>query len=338
MDQRRDALAQWAVTQILTLTGLPCAAQLEVVSGDASFRRYFRLRHEQRSWICVDAPPEKEDNPRFVRIARSWHSHGVHVPAVLAHDFELGYMLLEDFGDCLLWPALHADESGAERVSELYLRSVQELFRIQALPVSDLPPYDEALLQQEMSLFTDWLCEKQLQLTLTADVREMLAAVRSALAASALAQPVVAVHRDYHSRNLMLCDDSRIGVIDFQDAVAGPATYDLVSLLRDCYVRWPDTLVEELAVAWWTQARKSGLWRSDWQAFHKAFDLMGMQRHMKAAGIFARLNLRDGKDGYLQSIPNTCRYLRDIAGRYAEFAPFCRWYDSEFAPALDRAL
>ncbi|TNC91442.1 MAG: hypothetical protein CSH36_09635 [Thalassolituus sp.] len=334
MDQRRESLALWAAENILRLTGIEAGNQLEVVSGDASFRRYFRLRHQDRHWICVDAPADKEDNPRFVRIAQAWRSGGVHVPEVLATDYAQGFMLLEDFGDCLLWPALHADESSEATVAELYQRAIQELFSIQSLNGGDLPLYDRALLEQECNLFIDWLCCKQLELDLKADDRRVLESFREVLVAGALSQPQVAVHRDYHSRNLMLCDDGRIGVIDFQDAVKGPATYDLVSLLRDCYVRWPAHLVEELAVRYWKQARKLGIWPGDWEDFHRAFDFMGMQRHMKAAGIFARLNLRDGKPVYLDSIPNTCQYLRDVAGRYPELDEFVRWFDQRFAPAL----
>lgn len=338
MDQRRDFLAVWAASQISRQTGADVPAEIEMVSGDASFRRYFRLHFQDNSWICVDAPADKEDNPKFVQIARAWRAHGVHVPEVVAIEFEQGFMLLEDFGDDILWPALHAEGINSESVSALYRRSIDELIALQKLPFDSLPAYDETLLRQEMALFSDWLCEKQLKLALNDSTKQMLTQLGDVLVESALSQPTVVVHRDFHSRNLMLCNDDKIGVIDFQDAVAGPATYDLVSLLRDCYVHWPEALVAELAAEYCQHAIEADIWHDSNEAFMRAFDLMGMQRHLKAAGIFARLNLRDGKDGYLASIPNTCRYLRDVAGRYPEFAEFCTWMDAEFLPALAQKL
>jgi len=350
MDQRRDDLAHWAVREIQALTGENLPAELSVVSGDASFRRYFRLHSkggsehdgEPVSWICVDAPPDKEDNPKFIGIARRWASEGVHVPAVLAENVTDGFMLLEDFGDRLLWPALH-DGASQDTVISLYQQAIDELLLIQALDTSALPPYDEALLCQENSLFSEWLCTRQLGLTLEQDEQRLLANVSELLVNAALAQPLVTVHRDYHSRNLMLCRGDRIGVIDFQDAVAGPLTYDLVSLLRDCYVRWPHQVVEELTRYYFDQATAQklfgrGIASGSYAEFVKAFDLMGMQRHLKAAGIFARLNIRDGKSGYLADIPNTCVYLREVAGRYPEFSDFCQWLDDRFLPALEQGL
>lgn len=337
MDQRRDHLAHWAVNQIQQLTGEDLTAELSVVSGDASFRRYFRLTGADSSWICVDAPPEKEDNPKFIAIARSWSEQGVHVPAVLSEDIDQGFMLLEDFGDQLLWPALH-DGAYHERVLSLYKQSIDELIRIQKLNADELPEYDGALLRQEVSLFSDWLCERQVSLSLSADEHRLIADVTDILVDSALAQPQVVVHRDYHSRNLMLCSDGALGVIDFQDAVRGAVTYDLVSLLRDCYVRWPHEIVDELTAYYHEKASLAGVLDMPFDAFSRAFDLMGMQRHLKAAGIFARLNIRDGKAGYLADIPNTCVYLREVAGRYYEFTDFCRWLDERFLPAMEKGL
>lgn len=337
MDQRRDHLAHWAVNQIQQLTGEDLTAELSVVSGDASFRRYFRLTGADSSWICVDAPPEKEDNPKFIAIARSWSEQGVHVPAVLSEDIDQGFMLLEDFGDQLLWPALH-DGADHERVLSLYKQSIDELIRIQKLNADELPEYDGALLRQEVSLFSDWLCERQVSLSLSADEHRLIADVTDILVDSALAQPQVVVHRDYHSRNLMLCSDGALGVIDFQDAVRGAVTYDLVSLLRDCYVRWPHEIVDELTAYYYEKASLAGVLDMPFDAFSRAFDLMGMQRHLKAAGIFARLNIRDGKAGYLADIPNTCVYLREVAGRYSEFTDFCRWLDERFLPAMEKGL
>lgn len=335
MDQRRDNLAQWAVAMIRQHSEFNVTAEMDMVSGDASFRRYFRLRCFNHSWIAVDAPADKEDNPRFVRIAQAWHKHDVAVPKVLAHDFDQGFMLLEDFGDQMLWPALHADGVSAPAVQHLYQQAIDQLLHIQELPTTDLPVYDAALLDQEMALFRDWLCVQQLGMTLSSAEEQLLADTFALLKANALAQPVVAVHRDYHSRNLMLRADGSLGVIDFQDAVAGPVTYDLVSLLRDCYVRWPTSLVDELAAYYWEQARPQGIYLGEWNQFQRDFDFMGMQRHLKAAGIFSRLNLRDGKSGYLADIPNTCQYLLDISGRYEECTAFHQWLADVFIPQLD---
>ncbi len=338
MDQRRDQLGHWA-HQVLS-QNLPQdmgSAELSMVSGDASFRRYFRLTMAADSWICVDAPADKEDNPAFVNIARAWRAEGVHVPEVIAYDFDAGFMLLEDFGDQLLWPALHAPDSNDERRHQLYKKAIDELLNIQKVSMDGLPQYDEELLQREMSLFTDWLCGQQLGMTLSTAEQTMLASVCQELTRSALAQPQVVVHRDYHSRNLMLCADGRTGVIDFQDAVAGPVSYDLVSLLRDCYVHWPPHLVQDLLVYYYRSAAAQGIHGMPLADFTRSFDLMGMQRHLKAAGIFARLNIRDGKNGYLGSIPNTCRYLHDISLQYPEFSDFSDWLETRFMPALQVA-
>ena len=334
MDQRRDDLAQWAAAMIRQHADYEVKADMTMVSGDASFRRYFRLHYSNHSWIAVDAPADKEDNPRFVAVAKAWRDHGVAVPKVIAHDFERGFMLLEDFGDQLLWPALHAGGISEKDIASLYQQAITQLLHIQSLPVDKLPAYDADLLDREMALFRDWLCVQQLGMTLSAAEDSMLSNVFTLLKNNALAQPVVAVHRDYHSRNLMVRADGSLGVIDFQDAVAGPATYDLVSLLRDCYVRWPQSLVEELAASYWQQARPLGIYLGDWAQFSRDFNFMGMQRHLKAAGIFARLNLRDGKTGYLKDIPNTCRYLQDVSARYPELAEFHQWLNSVFMPQL----
>ena len=236
----------------------------------------------------------------------------------------------------MMWPALHADGVSSATVQGLYEQAITQLLHIQDLPADNLPPYDAALLDQEMALFRDWLCVQQLGMTLSSAEEQLLADTFALLKANALAQPVVAVHRDYHSRNLMLRADGSLGVIDFQDAVAGPATYDLVSLLRDCYVRWPAALVDELAASYWQQARPLGIYLGEWNQFQRDFDFMGMQRHLKAAGIFARLNLRDGKSGYLADIPNTCQYLLEISGRYEECAAFHQWLAEVFIPQLDK--
>lgn len=338
--ERKIQLTDWAIEQVGDLLNLDLSGtSLSVVSGDASFRRYFRLTGPENSWICVDSPPDKEDNPRFVAIAKAWKQQGVNVPHILAADFDMGFMLLEDFGDDLLWPALHNDKANREAIIGLYRTAIDELHTIQSLPTLNLPKYDLALLQQELSLFTDWLCQTHLGMTLSNTEQNMFEQLFQRLTDSALSQPKVVVHRDYHSRNLMLCQhaDSAaaavIGVIDFQDAVTGPLTYDLASLLRDCYVRWPYDYVEELLqYDWQTYSCKQV---PDYQEFKRDFDWMGIQRHMKAAGIFARLNHRDGKHGYLKDIPNTCQYILEVVSQYAEFAEFQGWLEQRFFPALN---
>lgn len=334
MDLRRDELEQWAIAQIRQHADLEVTAKMEIVSGDASFRRYFRLYALGRSWIAVDAPADKEDNPRFVSIDKQWYQQGINVPKVIAHDFEQGFMLLEDFGDQLLWHVVHAEGVSLKEVENYYRQSINELMKIQDLPADDLPVYDADLLMREMQLFTDWLIDKQLKLELSDAERQMLQHTFELLKDRALAQPQVAVHRDYHSRNIMVCPDGRLGIIDFQDAVKGPVTYDLVSLLRGCYVRWPSTLVDELAASYWEYARPRAIYLDDFATFRQDFDWMGIQRHLKAAGIFARLNLRDGKDTYLADIPNTCQYLVEQSAAYEDLADFHQWLKERFMPAL----
>lgn len=334
MDLRRDKLEQWAIAEIRQLSDLEVVTKMDMVSGDASFRRYFRLHALGRSWIAVDAPADKEDNPRFVNIDKEWFEHGINVPKVIAHDFEQGFMLLEDFGDNLLWHAVHAADVSQKEIEDYYFLAIEELMKIQALSSDNLPAYSSELLMNEMQLFIDWLTVKLLKLELSNDEQQMLHNTFVLLRDRALAQPQVPVHRDYHSRNLMLCPDGRLGVLDFQDAVKGPVTYDLVSLLRGCYVRWPDSMVNELAASYWEYARPRAIYLKDFEHFRKDFDWMGLQRHLKAAGIFARLHQRDGKSGYLRDIPNTCQYLVEQSAHYEELAEFHNWLLERFMPAL----
>ena len=336
MDDRRAALEQWAIAKIHQTEGLSITGKMIPVSGDASFRRYFRLCYLGGSWIAVDAPADKENNPKFVNIAQAWYQHGIAVPRVIAYDFLKGFMLLEDFGSTLLWEPLHAEEVTAHTVEGLYKQAIDLLLEIQPLASNNLPAYNHDLLTSEMQLFTDWLCKKLLKIKLSTAEQTMFADSFELLAQHALKQPQVTVHRDYHSRNLMVKEDNSLGVIDFQDAVAGPATYDLVSLLRDCYVRWPEQKVQELMAYYWEKARPLGLYLDEWQNFQKDFDWMGMQRHLKAAGIFARLYLRDGKEGFLKDIPNTCQYLVEVSAKYEELAELNAWLTKHLMPKLSK--
>ena len=331
-DARRDALYCWSAAWATEQAGLRPAGELEVVSGDASFRRYFRLRHDRGSLIAVDAPPDKENSRPFVAIARVLHAHGVHVPEILAADFDLGFMLLSDLGDTLLRPCLNETS-----VDALYSQAMDELRHLLSSPAPAdyaLPPYDRARLLTEMSLFPDWFIVRYLGLTLSQEEADLVRTTCERIADDVLTQPTVFVHRDYHSRNLMVLPGNRLGVIDFQDAVTGPITYDLVSLLRDAYVEWPLTRV----TGWVEQFRQSLTAENllpgafDEAAFLRAFDWMGAQRHLKVVGIFARLSLRDGKHGYLDDIPLVFQYLLDEIRAYPELRAFRDWVARRVLP------
>ncbi|RCU49951.1 serine/threonine protein kinase [Corallincola holothuriorum] len=327
-DLRRNLLTKWAREQLNN-------PQLELtsVSGDASFRRYFRLIHDDIPYIAVDAPPPHEDCRPFVAIAQAYLAAELKVPEIKALDLEQGMMLLSDFGDTLLLAELTEQSAGF-----LYGHALQQLpaiYSVTATEAGNLPAFDEAMLSREMALFTDWLIAKHLQLTLSDDEAQLVNEAFEFLIENAQMQPQGGVHRDYHSRNLMVCDDG-LGIIDFQDAVIGPITYDAVSLLRDCYIRWPDALVYELLARWQALLVESELLAPeiDEAQFRLWFDLMGIQRHLKAAGIFARLYHRDGKEGYLADIPRTVGYIVDVAATYPQLAKFAKFVESKVLAEL----
>ena len=334
MGQRLAGLKLW-VEQTFAQLNIELAKdwQCVPVSGDASFRRYFRLHSHGMSWILMDAPPQKEDSHPFVAIAKAWEPLDIHAPVVHAVDFEQGYMLLSDLGD-----DLYLDQLNGDNADELYSRAFGALTRLQQcrdIEGHPLPQYDRALLQREMDLFRDWLVGDLLQVELKPGVKKLFAEVSEVLIESALEQPTVCVHRDYHSRNLLVDGDKTPGVIDFQDAVIGPVTYDLVSLLRDCYIEWPDLQVYGWVDQFGGLLQQDGLLENyDRAQFYRWFDLMGAQRHLKAAGIFARLNLRDGKPGYLRDIPRTLNYIIRVAGRYDELVTFSAWLQDVVVPAM----
>ena len=317
MPERLERLKHWLENELNF-----SEYNLNPASADASFRRYFRVTHEAESWIVMDAPPEKEDSRPFIAVARLLLDAGLNVPVVIDADLEQGYLLLSDLGSRSYLDAL--DESS---VGRLYGDALGALAAVQACrPESgSLPQYDRKLLLAEQELFREWLLGKHLGLTLTATQSALCDRVFDRLADNALAQPQVCVHRDYHSRNLMVTTRNNPGILDFQDAVIGAVTYDLVSLLRDCYIAWPRERVEDWALGYQELALQSGILRGEHEnpvQFMRWFDLMGMQRHLKAAGIFARLNHRDGKPGYLADIPRTLGYVTDVAGRHDELAAF----------------
>jgi aminoglycoside/choline kinase family phosphotransferase len=312
MGERLAHIRQW-LHEVIGLDGF----EIEPASSDASFRRYFRVRWDGMSRIVMDAPPDREDCSRFVAVARAFAACGLNVPRVLAEERTRGFLLLTDLGTRLYLQEL--DESSVER---LYGDALGALARLQACgPDSEalLPPYDRKLLMQEMALFRDWFLQRHIGVNLGSRQRARLEECFEVLTLSALQQPVVCVHRDYHSRNLMVTGRHNPGILDFQDAVRGPVTYDLVSLLRDCYIAWPRARVEEWALGYHELALQSGILQKDNEhQFLRWFDLMGVQRHLKAIGIFARLNHRDHKPGYLGDIPRTLGYVYDVAHRYGE--------------------
>jgi aminoglycoside/choline kinase family phosphotransferase len=296
---------------------------LAPASEDASFRRYFRVTSAAGTRILMDAPPEHEDCRPFVKVARLFGAAGVHVPAVLAEDLDNGYLLLSDLGHTTYLQAL----SDADP-TPLYLAANAALIRIQlSSRAGVLPEYDRALLLRELNLFPDWYIAKHLGVTLTATQSAVLQNAFEAILANNLAQPRVYVHRDYHSRNLMVSEPNP-GILDFQDAVYGPITYDLVSLYKDAYVQWDEERIMDWLIRYWEQAKKASLpVDRDFGAFYRDFEWMGVQRHIKVLGIFARLFHRDGKDRYLQDMPLVMAYLRKACARYRELSPLDKLLD-----------
>lgn len=301
------------------------------VAGDASFRSYYRVASARGRYILMDAPPDKEDSAPFVDIARFLRGHGVPVPEVVAERLDRGYLLLEDFGDQTYLKALEAGES-PER---LYRAAVETLIGMQDTPadgrcVAHDRPYDRAMLRRELALFTDWYIEGIVKTPITSEDRLAFDRVFDVLLDRVLEQPWTLVHRDYHSRNLMWCD-GRVGVLDFQDAVMGPITYDLASLLRDCYIALERPFREAVMGWWFADPRIRARYTVDWPTFQADFERMGIQRNLKAIGIFGRLSLRDGKHGYLNDIPRTLGYVRETLPAHPELAELERLID-RYAP------
>ncbi len=304
------------------------AFELAPASADASFRRYFRaLLDDGSSCIIMDAPPEREDVRPWLHVQSLLQSAGVHVPAVLAANLPQGFLLLSDLGSTTYLAALHAVNNNAAP-QQLYLDAIDALIRIQLASRADcLPEYDKPLLKRELDLFPDWYVAKHLDTTLSEQQRTQLEQCFEKILAINLAEPRVFVHRDYHSRNLMVTDPNP-GVIDFQDAVYGPITYDLVSLFKDAYVDWDEEITLDWLIRYWEKARKAGLpVRTDFAEFHRDYEWMGVQRHLKVLGIFARLFHRDGKDGYLKDMPLVAKYLRAACQRYSELNPLLKLLD-----------
>ena len=306
---------------------------LAPASADASFRRYFRVTfatadNVDTTRIVMDAPPDKEDCRPWLHVQKLFHGAGAHVPEVLAQDLERGFLLLSDLGVTVYLTALltPSPQPAAQDAGILYADATDALVRIQsASRPGQLPPYDRALLQRELDLFPDWYVAKHLGATLTDAQRGLMHQAFERILAVNLAEPRVFVHRDYHSRNLMVTGQSggrNPGIVDFQDAVYGPISYDLASLFKDAYIEWEEEQTLDWLVRYWEKAKKAGLpVRADFAEFHRDYEWMGVQRHLKVLGIFARLYHRDAKDGYLKDMPLVARHLRKACERYRELGP-----------------
>ncbi len=346
-DKRKNQLGDWVNKQIQQ-----SFAKLVSVDGDAGFRRYFRVQIEGQSFIAVDAPPANEDSELFARVAAFFRAAGVMAPKIYAHNFDAGFMLLEDFGDRVYLPRLlelQGDNPGAlanAEADKLYKSAIHSLIKIQSsVDKKRLAPYDREKLHSEMKLFEDWFCQKYLGLYLTDGDRSTIAAAFNFLEDSVVNQPQVAVHRDYHSRNLLLLDPSLHpaevgpGIIDFQDAMCGAYTYDLASLLRDCYIGWSAEQVEKWSLYYFDLADKAGLIAGvSVEQFGRDLDLAGLQRNFKVMGIFSRLCIRDNKPQYLADIPLVIQYFLEVACKYEEMAPFLDWFKENVLPTATSKL
>ncbi len=335
-DSRLANLTQW-VTEDLGFAG----AAIAPASVDASFRRYFRVTRDADSYIAMDAPPDKEDSGPFVNVARILGSLDLNVPLILARDMDRGFLLLSDLGSRQYLDAL-AEDGAADELYADALKSLRTMQTAAAGISRALPRYDRAMLLREMELLPEWFLTRHLGLSIDARERAMLGGLFEILVAAAASQPACFVHRDYHSRNLLVTPRNNPGILDFQDAVWGPVTYDLASLLKDCYIAWPPARVRQ----WVLQYRESLLEAgfeldADAALFLRWFDLTGLQRHIKVLGIFARLFYRDGKSQYLNDLPRVLAYVRDTALSYPETAAFAEFIvkriDTEFKAAQQRA-
>lgn len=331
---RNDALSDWLAAQ---LPGR--RTTLAPASADASFRRYFRVSAEDgrdfaeigggASLIVMDAPPAHEDCRPFIRVAGLFAEAGLHAPKVLASDLAQGFLLLTDLGRQTFLQAMTANSADAVSIDRLFGSAIAALVRWQQASRADvLPPYDEALLRRELGLFPEWFIGRHLGTTLDEKQQRDLETVFDRLVEAALAQPRVFVHRDYMPRNLMVSTPNP-GILDFQDAVYGPISYDVVSLFRDAFVSWDEERTLDWTIRYWEAARAAGLpVAADFSEFWRNFEWMGLQRHLKVLGIFCRLNYRDGKPDYLADLPRFLKYARDVTGRYAALAPLLAILDT----------
>ncbi|MGC3982518.1 MAG: phosphotransferase [Steroidobacteraceae bacterium] len=317
-DARLETLTIWA-RQVLGTDQLNIAP----ASADASFRRYFRITKGAETFIAMDAPPDKEDVRPFLHVANLLHAAGVHAPRAVAEDVTNGYLLLTDLGT-----QTYLDVLNEANANELFSVAIDALIKWQLVSKPGvLPPYDEALLRRELSLFPDWYIAKHLQLSLNDKQQATLGRMFDLIVKTNLAQPSVFVHRDYMPRNLMISSPNP-GVLDFQDAVYGPITYDVASLFRDAFISWEESKVIDWAARYWERARQAGLpVHEDFGSFYRDMEWMGLQRHLKVLGIFARINYRDGKPKYLADTPRFIKYVRQVGQRYDDLRPLLKLLD-----------
>ena len=327
--QRQLACISWLEALAQTHGLVP--SSLRIASADASFRRYLRVDTQAgASLIVMDAPPDKENCEPFVKVAKLMQLAGLKAPEVLAWQEAQGFMLLTDLGDQTMMSAIDVKNPQANHA--LYMQAVDALIAWQlSSKAGVLPPYDEALMNRELSLFPDWYLAQHRQIDVQGKIRNTLDSTFKMLVTRNLASPSVFVHRDFMPRNLMMPtgSDAALGVLDFQDAVYGPVTYDVASLMRDAFLTWEEDFVLDVTIRYWEKARKAGLldfedWHQDFGVFYRAVEWMGLQRHLKVAGIFARLTLRDGKEKYLADAPRFIAYIRSTAARYIELRPLLR--------------
>jgi len=328
-DIRLQQLTEW-----LTFALEDDEINVTVASADASFRRYFRVESKGKNWIAMDAPPAHEDCKLFVKVATAFHHVGMNVPEIYAQDLSRGFLVLTDFGN-----TCYLEELSNETADKFYDDAMQALLKLQVnskMKGIVLPDYNSELLMREMRLFDKWFLSEHLNHKPNNDELRLLLSTYEQLKDMALSQHQVWVHRDYHSRNLMVVAENNPGVIDFQDAVVGAVTYDLVSLLRDCYISWPIEKIEQWVNQYHAMLQAENVCNDiSGELFLRWFDWMGIQRHLKAIGIFARLNYRDGKPGYLSDIPRTLNYVETVSAKYPELSEFHQIISDIVLPKLN---
>jgi len=326
-DFRKEQLAQW-IAKVLAME----PPTLKVISGDASFRRYFRFKHNSQNVVAVDAPPKTENNRSFYQISKKLLNLALNVPVVQHIDLANGFMLLSDLGDQLFLDQLNEQSSDG-----LYCLAIDAIVNMQLMSgqqLENIPIYNKQLLEQELQLFRNWFLEQHLQITISKQENKIIEQAFKSLVDNALSQPQVFCHSDFHSRNLMICGNKTPGIIDFQDAVIGPITFDLVSLLKDCYIKWSREKVEKWCQYYFQKAKNEDLFDTTWGRFISWFDLMGLHRHIRVLGVFSRLNYRDGKSDYLNDLPLTFSYITDTCERYPQFYEFSQFLQNRVRPEI----
>lgn len=325
IDDKTNILNSWLINY---LRGEP--KKLSPLKGDASFRKYYRVQSAHGNLIAMVSPSLSEPILEFVSVANSWYKQGIPVPKILHYNLKLGFVLLSDFGDVLL-----QDKLDNSTVDAYYKKALGLLPAIQASSCTkdyNYPSFDEAHIYLELSYFKEWFITKLLGLEMSAAENKMLDIFFAQLVDVCLQQPQVVIHRDYHSRNLMVLENNALGILDFQDAMLGPITYDAVSLLRDCYIDWPIASVYRWLTYFYEICYESQLERHSFQQFQEWFDKVGLQRHIKVLGIFSRLKIRDGKAGYLKDIPRILNYVLQVTAQYPQLQHFEQWFITRVIP------